>query len=73
VSIPTLDMRAISFRQHLPIEHPQSLIDVPENDPKPGANDLVVRVHAISVNPVEAKIRKGNGPGQPSGDFKILG
>lgn len=41
--------------------------------PNPGKRDLVVRVHAISVNPVDSKIRRGNGPGQPSGELKILG
>jgi NADPH:quinone reductase len=66
-------MRAISFRQHLPIEHPESLIDVSVDKPKPGARDLLVQVHAISVNPVDTKIRRGSGPGQPSGDLKILG
>jgi len=49
------------------------LIDVVVDKPKPTARDLVVRVQAISVNPVDAKIRKGNGPGQPSGELKILG
>jgi NADPH2:quinone reductase len=66
-------MRAVSFRQHLPIEHPESFIDVLVDKPKPDARDLVVRIHANSVNPVDAKIRKGNGPGQPSGELKILG
>jgi NADPH2:quinone reductase len=66
-------MRAIGFRQHLPIDHPDSLIDVIVDKPKPSARDLLVQVHAISVNPVDAKIRRGNGPGQPSGDLKILG
>ena len=27
----------------------------------------------MSVNPVDTKIRKGSGPGQPSGELKILG
>ena len=66
-------MKAISFRQHLPIENSESLIDVIVDKPKPGPRDLLVQIQAISVNPVDTKIRKGSGPGQPSGDLKILG
>jgi len=66
-------MKAVSFRQHLPIEDPESLIDVIVDEPIPGPRDLLVRVQAISVNPVDTKIRKGGGPGQPSGELKILG
>jgi len=66
-------MKAISFRQHLPIEHPESLIDVIVDAPTPGPRDLLVRIQAISINPVDTKVRKGSGPGQPSGELKILG
>ncbi len=66
-------MKAISFRQQLPVENPESLIDVVVDKPKPGPRDLLVQVRAISVNPVDTKIRKGSGPGQPSGELKILG
>jgi zinc-binding alcohol dehydrogenase family protein len=66
-------MNAVSFHQQLPIENPESLIDVVMDKPKPGPHDLLVQVRAISVNPVDTKIRKGSGPGQPSGELKILG
>ena len=66
-------MKAISFRQHLPIDQPESLIDVTIDRPTFGPRDLLVEVKAISVNPVDTKIRKGGGPGQPVGDLKILG
>jgi len=66
-------MKAVSFRQQLPIENPESLIDVVIDKPKPEPHDLLVQVRAISVNPVDTKIRKGSGPGQPSGELKILG
>jgi NADPH2:quinone reductase len=68
-----MTMKAISFRQQLPIENPESLIDVSIDKPKPAPRDLLVRVRAISVNPVDTKIRKGSGPGQPSGELKVLG
>jgi zinc-binding alcohol dehydrogenase family protein len=66
-------MKAISFRQQLPAEHPESLIDVIVDNPKLEPRDLLVKIRAISVNPVDTKIRKGSGPGQPSGELKILG
>jgi len=66
-------MKAISFRQQLPAEHPESLIDVIVDNPKLEPRDLLVQIRAISVNPVDTKIRKGSGPGQPSGELKILG
>jgi NADPH2:quinone reductase len=66
-------MNAVSFHQHLPIENPESLIDVTVDKPAPGPRDLLVKIQAISVNPVDTKIRKGGGPGQPSGELKILG
>jgi NADPH2:quinone reductase len=34
---------------------------------------LLVEVRAISVNPVDAKIRAGSGPGKPRGELPILG
>jgi len=66
-------MKAVSFRQNLPIEHPESLIDVIVDKPRLEPHDLLVQIQAISVNPVDTKIRKGSGPGQPSGELKILG
>jgi zinc-binding alcohol dehydrogenase family protein len=41
--------------------------------PKPRPRDLLVGVRAISVNPVDTKIRAGSGPGRPAGQLQILG
>ena len=51
------------------------LVDVDLPKPTPGPRDLLVEVRAISVNPVDAKIRAGHGPGGAGagGDVKILG
>ena len=49
------------------------LVDVELPKPTPGPRDLLVEVRAISVNPVDAKIRAGSGPGGPSGEIKVLG
>ncbi|RTL62206.1 MAG: zinc-binding alcohol dehydrogenase family protein [Hyphomicrobiales bacterium] len=57
-------MRAVGYLKSLPIEDPASLQDVDIPAPVPGKRDLVVRVEAISVNPVDAKMRKR---AQPTG------
>lgn len=50
----------------------QTFVDVPT--PAPGPRDLLVRVHAIATNPVDAKVRRGGpaGGSVPNGP-KILG
>lgn len=51
-------MRAVGFYKYLPIDHPESLLDVEIDRPVPAGRDLLVKVHAISVNPVDTKVRK---------------
>jgi zinc-binding alcohol dehydrogenase family protein len=63
-------MKAVAYRQPSPIEHPESLIDLEVPAPKPTGRDLLVRVEAISVNPVDVKVRAG---ADPSGQARILG
>lgn len=65
-------MRAVGYRTSLPIGDPEALIDV--NLPRPSAKgrDLLVEVRAISVNPVDAKVRRRGGPA-PGEEFKVLG
>jgi zinc-binding alcohol dehydrogenase family protein len=53
-------MKAIVYTQHgLPIEQPESLVEMELADPVPGPRDLLVRVRAVSVNPVDTKVRRG--------------
>ena len=66
-------MKAVSFYKSLPIEDPQSLVDVSIDAPSPRPRDVLVEVRAISVNPVDTKIRAGGGPGRPDGQLQILG
>jgi zinc-binding alcohol dehydrogenase family protein len=63
-------MKAIAYRQPLPIDQAQSLIDIELPTPKPLGRDLLVRVEAISVNPVDVKVRAGV---DPKGQDKVLG
>jgi len=64
-------MKAIAYYQSLPAEHPDALQDIQLPEPTPGPRDLLVQVHAISVNPVDSKIRRNVSP-QP-GEAKVLG
>jgi zinc-binding alcohol dehydrogenase family protein len=66
-------MKIVSFHKSLPISNPDSFLDLTAEMPKPGPCDLLVEVRAISVNPVDAKIRAGGGPGRPDGQLQILG
>ncbi|CAM5337547.1 zinc-binding alcohol dehydrogenase family protein [Rhodanobacter lindaniclasticus] len=50
-------MKAVALTRYLPIDDPQSLFDVELPEPVPGAHDLRVRVEAVSVNPVDTKLR----------------
>ena len=57
-------MKAVGFRQGGPLEREDSLIDIEVADPSPGPRDLLVRVHAVSVNPVDTKVRGGAKPAE---------
>ena len=55
-------MRAVGYKESLPAEDPSSLLDITVDDPVPGANDLLVKVKAVAVNPVDTKIRMRMAP-----------
>ncbi len=52
-------MKAIGFFQNYPIDHPKALEDIDLPTPELRDNDLLVEVMAVSVNPVDTKIRLG--------------
>jgi NADPH2:quinone reductase len=54
-------MKAIGARQFLPVTDPECLVVFETDLPKPGPMDLLVRVRAVAVNPVDTKIRKSLG------------
>ncbi|WP_077001745.1 zinc-binding alcohol dehydrogenase family protein [Variovorax sp. KK3] len=64
-------MKAVGYRHSLPIDDPASLEDLELPAPTPGSRDLLVRVKAVSVNPVDTKIRKNVAP--EAGQAKVLG
>jgi zinc-binding alcohol dehydrogenase family protein len=63
-------MKAIVYTQHgLPIADPNSLVEIDLPQPVPGPRDLLVEVKAVSVNPVDTKIRAG----APVQEPRVLG
>ncbi|KAF0813768.1 Zinc-type alcohol dehydrogenase-like protein [Andreprevotia sp. IGB-42] len=50
-------MKAVALTHYLPIEHADSLLDVILPKPEATGRDLLVKVEAISVNPVDTKVR----------------
>jgi len=63
-------MKAVAYTEHgLPISDPRALQDVTLPIPQPGPRDLRVAVRAISVNPVDTKVRNGVAVTEP----RVLG
>lgn len=50
-------MKAIGLTRYLPIDDPNSLVDVELEKPQPAGHDLLVAIKAIAVNPVDTKVR----------------
>ncbi|MDM5214674.1 zinc-binding alcohol dehydrogenase family protein [Peribacillus sp. NJ4] len=50
-------MKAVGLTRYLPIGNPKSLVDVVIEKPRATGRDILVKVVAISVNPVDTKVR----------------
>ncbi len=69
-------MKAFAFTRPLPIEAPDSLVELDLNRPEPRPRDLLVNVRAVSVNPVDTKVRGARHQGSASdatGKPRVLG
>ncbi|MFP5075938.1 zinc-binding alcohol dehydrogenase family protein [Rhizobium sp. YIM 134829] len=64
-------MKAVAYQHAGPIDRPDALTDITLDTPQPGPRDLRVRVAAISVNPVDTKVRGSSSP--DTGSWKVLG
>ncbi|BCP54455.1 Zn-dependent oxidoreductase [Kaistia sp. 32K] len=62
-------MRAIAFTRSLPASDENALVDITLDTPEPGPRDLRVKVEAVSVNPVDTKVRRNAGSDTP----RVLG
>src|SRR5580704_15643848 len=65
-----MPMRAVAYRKSLPITAADALVDVELDRPKAIGRDLLVAVKAVSVNPVDYKVRLR---ADPKGEAKVLG
>lgn len=66
-------MKAIGFKTSLSIENPESFIEFETVKPVPGPHDLFVKIDAISVNPVDFKIRQSSAKETVLDTPKIIG
>lgn len=64
-------MKAIAYTRPLDINARDALVDVDLPVPQASGRDLLVKVRAISVNPVDTKIRASVAPDH--GEYKVLG
>jgi NADPH2:quinone reductase len=63
-------MRAVAYRKSLPITAADALVDIELERPQATGRDLLVAVKAVSVNPVDYKVRLR---ADPKGEAKVLG
>ena len=66
-------MKAIGLKKSLPVEDPESLIAFETEKPAPGKHDVLVKVRAVSVNPVDYKVRQHSATDSVLDNPKILG
>jgi NADPH:quinone reductase len=64
-------MRAVGYQRPLPVDDPEALVDIELPRPEPTGRDLLVEVRAVSVNPVDVKVRRRAAP--EAGGWKVLG
>jgi NADPH:quinone reductase len=64
-------VRAVGYKTAGPIDHPTSLTDIELPNPVAKGRDLLVEIRAVSVNPVDTKLRRRSGA--EDGGWKVLG
>jgi zinc-binding alcohol dehydrogenase family protein len=64
-------MKAIGYQHNLPIEDEKALQDIELEVPKAHGHDILIEVKAVSVNPVDYKIRQNMAP--EKGEWKVIG
>lgn len=63
-------MKAVAYTHARPVDHEDALLDVELPDPVPRHRDILVEVKAVSVNPVDTKVRRN---ADPVGEPRVLG
>lgn len=52
-----IKIKAVALKEYLPIDRENSLFDTELDMPSPKGRDLLIRIKAVSVNPVDVKVR----------------
>src|SRR5690606_6489619 len=65
-------MKAVGYERPLPINHPEALLDIALPEPVPAGHDILVEVKAVSVNPIDTKVRQRAVP-DAGQRYKVLG
>ncbi|CAM3947740.1 zinc-binding alcohol dehydrogenase family protein [Vibrio neonatus] len=63
-------MKAIGYQVNLPIDAEESLQDIELDKPSVAGRDILVKIQAVSVNPVDTKIRANVAP---KSGYKVIG
>ncbi|GAA4202191.1 zinc-binding alcohol dehydrogenase family protein [Pedobacter jeongneungensis] len=66
-------MKAIGFKTSLPINESESFIAFETSVPQPEGRDILVKINAISVNPVDYKIRQNSAKDTVLDTPKVIG
>ncbi|MBB6235798.1 NADPH2:quinone reductase [Pedobacter sp. AK013] len=66
-------MKAIGFKTSLPIIENESFIEFETAVPQPSGRDILVKINAISINPVDYKIRQNSAKDTVLETPKIIG
>ncbi|HOY12043.1 MAG TPA: zinc-binding alcohol dehydrogenase family protein [Saprospiraceae bacterium] len=66
-------MKAIGFKTSLPITEANSFIEIDAPKPIPSGHDLLVKIDAVSVNPVDYKVRQNSAKDKVLETPKIIG
>jgi zinc-binding alcohol dehydrogenase family protein len=64
-------LKAVAYRTPGPIDRKDALLDITLETPKAEGRDLLVRVNAVSVNPVDTKLRLRKAP--EGNEWRVLG
>jgi zinc-binding alcohol dehydrogenase family protein len=64
-------MKAVAYRTPGPIDRSDALQDITLETPEAKGRDLLVRVNAVSVNPVDTKVRRARPP--QGAEWRVLG
>ena len=64
-------MKAVGYINALPINEVNALVDIELPQPAASGHDLLIKVNAIAVNPVDCKIRQN--VAAENGEYKVIG